>query len=160
IFSFLITIFFGVGIWFFSDLRFNLLKHSDSELVVSFKHPGFAGENCRTLTQEELEKLPMHMRKPVHCERTRANVRMKILIDGKEILNKSYIPQGIWKDGNSIAIEYISQKDGLHNVQIMIGDKSDGNWDYTDTKQIEFKNGFRNVVIFNKLNGFTWHLTQ
>jgi len=157
LFSLIASVILGGLIWFLSDLLYNPIKHTDSELVVSFKHPGVASLNCKTLTPEELAKLPMHMRKPTSCERKRADVRMKILVDGNEILNKSYIPQGIWKDGNSIALEHISQKDGLHTVQIMIGDKSDENWDYVDTKQIEFKARFRKVVIFNKLNGFTWH---
>ena len=82
---------------------------------------------------------------------------MKILMDGNEILQKSYKPNGIWEDGNSIAMEHIPWKIGVHQVKIMIGDKSDENWDFIDEKTVEFKPEMRTVVIFDKLNGFKWY---
>lgn len=144
-------------IYFLSDSRYYSFSQPESEFVVSFKHPGNESVNCLELSKEELEKLPIHMRKITNCERKRSPVRMKIILDGKEFLNKSYKPKGVWEDGNSIAIETIPLKSGLHDLSVEISGSPDGGWEFKESKKIEFVAGEKKVLLFNKLNGFTWY---
>jgi len=87
-----------------------------SEFVVSFSHPGVSGENCRTLSEEELAEIPLHMRKPLQCDRSRSAVRVAVRIDGVEVLRRSIPPAGIWGDGSSVALERIPVDAGPHEI--------------------------------------------
>jgi hypothetical protein len=130
----------------------------DSQLLVSFKHPGAVGENCRVLSEEELAARPVHMRKKKECERMRASVRVLVEVDGKPVMHMSATPSGIWKDGNSVAIETIPIEPGEHHVKIAIGETLDPDeWTFRDEKTLSFDIHSRRVLIFDRVAGFTWH---
>ncbi len=132
-----------------------------SELVVSFKHPGRSGEHCRTLSAAELDKLPPHMRRPQICERGRAPVRLRILVDGEQRLDERYRARGVSGDGNSVAIAALPIGAGDHRVRIQIGDSNDPNeWTFQDERTVTLSSSERLVVLFDKLTGFTWYGRQ
>ena len=129
-----------------------------SELVVSFSHPGATEENCRTLSEAELAEIPPHMRKPVQCDRGRSAVRLAVLIDGTEIVRKSIPAAGIWGDSNSVALERIPVEEGRHDVRVMIGDTADLNeWPHLDEQVLDFTLDDRRVVVFDRISGFGWY---
>lgn len=129
-----------------------------SELVVTFKHPGFLGENCRVVTDEEKLKLPPHMRRDRVCDRARAAVRLRVEVDGKPVIERSYAPAGIWSDGESVAVERIPMTPGEHEVRVAIGETSDpAEWKYTTDGRETFATDARRVLVFDRLAGFTWH---
>jgi len=127
-------------------------------LVVSFKHPGQTAQQCRPLTEEEIRARPAHMRPKEICTRQRATVRMRISLDGNEIVNRSYEPRGVWKDGNSIAIERFAVPEGEHRVRVEIGDtpKPD-EWNHVSEQVVTMIARHDTVVIFDKRTGFRWH---
>jgi coenzyme F420-reducing hydrogenase delta subunit/Pyruvate/2-oxoacid:ferredoxin oxidoreductase delta subunit len=127
-------------------------------LVVSFKHPGKAGENCREASKEELEKLPPHMRQKQICERRRVSVRLRVEVDGKQLVRGAYEPRGIWGDGNSIAIERFSVPPGTHDVTIELGDTMNpSEFNHSTTRRIDLKERRNTVVLFDKMAGFAWY---
>lgn len=129
-----------------------------SELVVSFKHPGVAGENCRKVSEEEKAAMPVHMRRDEICERGRAQVRLKVAVDGAQVLEKSYAPRGLSSDGNSMGIETLPLAPGKHRVEVWLADTSDTTrWEYNDARTVELITGRTQVVLFDKMSGFTWH---
>lgn len=129
-----------------------------SEFVVSFSHPGVSGENCRTLSEEELAKIPIHMRKPLQCDRSRSAVRVAVHIDGVEVLRRSIPPAGIWGDGSSVALERIPVDAGPHDVQVAIGDTAnEDEWSHRDERTLDFTLEDRRVVVFDRVSGFKWH---
>ncbi len=129
-----------------------------SELVVSFKHPGVLGEHCRDISEAEKEKLPVHMRRDRICDRGRASVRLRVDVDGKPLVERSYAPAGIWSDGNSVAIERIPVPAGEHDIRVSIGETADpAEWSYVTEARETFTPEARRVVAFEKLAGFTWH---
>jgi len=141
-----------------SDLGYASPEIDHSEFVVSFSHPGVSGENCRTLSEAELAKIPVHMRKPLQCDRTRSPVRLAVQIDDVEILYKSIPPAGIWGDGSSVALERIAVEPGNHLVQIAIGDTADPDeWTHRDERELDFTLENRRVVVFDRISGFGWH---
>jgi hypothetical protein len=147
-----------------SDAVYAAPRAEGSELVVSFKHPGAVSENCHTLSEEDLAAKPVHMRKPVVCERERAPVRLAVLVDGSPVVEKSFAPTGIWGDGNSVAIERIPVAPGEHRVEIAIGDShvhadddaDDDEWSFRDERTLDFSEDSRRVVLFDRVIGFTW----
>lgn len=141
-----------------SDLGYASPDVHHSELVVSFSHPGSTAENCRTLSEAELAKIPVHMRQPVQCDRARSAVRLILRIDGVEVLRKSIPPAGIWGDSNSVALVRIPVEEGRHLVQVAIGDTADlDEWTHRDERTLEFTLEDRRVVVFDRLSGFGWY---
>jgi coenzyme F420-reducing hydrogenase delta subunit/Pyruvate/2-oxoacid:ferredoxin oxidoreductase delta subunit len=128
------------------------------QLIVSFKAAGKAAERCRKPTEAELAKLPRHMRPKQICERRRSNVRMKVFVDGKQLVDKSYEPHGVWHDGNSVAIERLVATEGVHDVRVEIGDSADAVvYNYVDSRKLTLEPRRKAVVLFDKLDGFRWY---
>lgn len=129
-----------------------------SELVVTFKHPGSIGENCRQVSEEEKARMPVHMRRDKLCERRRSDVRLRVAVDGNTVVERSYAPAGVWSDGNSVAVERVPLAPGEHLVSVAIGDTHDENeWTHVTEDRVAFSNEARRVLIFDRLSGFAWH---
>jgi ferredoxin/coenzyme F420-reducing hydrogenase delta subunit len=144
--------------WLISNMVYAAPAMRGSELAVTFKHPGATSENCRTLTAEELADLPAYMRRPKICDRHRANVRLRVVVDGEIRIETDYPPKGLWNDGNSIAVEHVKVEPGTHDVRVAIGDTTDPNeWTYRVEDKLEFDAGARRVLSFDRLSGFSWH---
>jgi hypothetical protein len=141
-----------------SDLGYASPRAEGSELIVTFKHPGEVSEHCHDLTAREKAKLPVHMRRDRVCDRARANVRMRVKVDDRVVVEKAYAPKGIWHDGNSIAVETNPVAPGEHEVEVEIGDSHRaGDWRFETEKKITFTRESRRVIAFDRLAGFTVH---
>ncbi len=128
------------------------------QLVISLKHPGQVGEDCRTLSDEEKAAMPIHMRRDQICERRRADVRIQVEVDGAPVLDASYAPAGLWGDGNSIAIERVPVTEGSHRVTVRLDDGLDlAAWGWTGDQTLEFKPHQRRILSFGRNDGFLWH---
>lgn len=86
-----------------SALPYRTPHSPEPELIVSFNHGG-ARLVDRTLTVEERQKLPPHMRAQFNLSRERAPVRMWITIDSRVVSDQIYKPKGLSKDGPSTAL--------------------------------------------------------
>jgi coenzyme F420-reducing hydrogenase delta subunit/ferredoxin len=143
---------------FVSDLGYATPIVDGSELVVSFKHPGHVRERCRDLSEEEIEARPIHMRQAQECERGRAPVRLLVEIDGEQVVRREFAPTGLWEDGSSVAVERVPVEPGSHEVRVAIGDSSQADeWKFRDSRKLEFSTDARRVVVFDRMNGFSWH---
>jgi hypothetical protein len=148
---------FGAATWAVTRITHAAPLASSPFLVVSFKHPGTAAEKCRTPTAAELEKLPPHMRRPQICERRRSVVRLRVQVDGRQVLQKSYAPKGIWHDGNSIALERIPLPAGEHSVTVEIADTPEEIWNHKSERRIHAVERRTSVVLFDKMSGYQWY---
>ncbi len=147
--------------WLPSDLFYRTAAPPDPQLVVSFKHAGQVKESKKELTPEELAKLPVHMRKAQVTERTRADVRLRVFVDGVEVLSKSFEPGGLMKDMNSVGVEKIAMIPGDHLIAVDLGDSPDPDeWRFHTEKTVTFHNYTNHVLLFSQVDGFTWHLPQ
>ena len=126
-------------------------------LVVSFKHPGTAGEHCRELTEEERASRPVHMRQTRMCDRRRSSVRLRVTVDDRVLLERAYEPGGVWNDGNSIALEQLRVPAGSHRVKVELGDTPDpSEWPLVSERRLRFEAQASRVVVFDKVSGFRW----
>ncbi|MTI89070.1 MAG: hydrogenase iron-sulfur subunit [Balneolaceae bacterium] len=156
----LILLILGSLTYFFSKGPYTVPIQNESELVVSFSLSGRSVEKAEVSASSQEDLLP-HMRgQGVPIERERADVRLKVLVDGKEVLNRKYEPKGFFNDGNSGGLEYIPIKSGRHTVEIYLGDTTDDEWLYTDERIVEFEKHHRTVILFGKGDGFQWHPEQ
>ncbi|MBZ0271088.1 hydrogenase iron-sulfur subunit [bacterium] len=148
----------AAGIVIGSDAPYLAAPTGGARLVVSFKHPGEVSEACRELSEEEMAKQPPHMRHDRVCERARAAVRLRIEVDGRLAREASFEPRGLWRDGNSVAIEHLPLAEGSHRIGISIGDTHDSDvWNWRDERTVAFRDGERVVVQFDRLTGYVWN---
>ena len=144
--------------WIGSDFTYRTPASEAPVLVVSFKHFGEVSQVSRELSKEELEALPVHMRqKTVVSERRRADVRLRISVDGKEVMNKAFAPGGLWGDKNATALETLELSPGEHHVDVAIGDSHDvDTWSQLTKQTLTVKQGERRVLLFDATHGFRW----
>lgn len=132
-------------------------REQEPQLVVSFKHPGALTEVASGPTPEELERLPVHMRPQRTTERRRAEVRLKVVVDGEILLEKSYPPSGLWGDGPSVALEEFSVSEGLRRVELFMSDDGGEAWNLRAAQDLLFEPRARCVALFDRTSGFSFH---
>jgi hypothetical protein len=96
------------------------------------------------------------MRKQTICERGRAPVRLRVTIDGTVAVDRVYTAGGLYHDGVSIALERVPVARGTHDITVEIGDTRDGSFGYGETRQLSFRDGVIDVVLFDRTAGFSW----
>lgn len=143
----------GVG----SALPYAPLAQEPS-LVLSFVHPGQVAEDCHTLTAEEKAKLPPHMQRDEICERRRADVRLRVTVDGEQRLLRTFAPHGIWGDGSSVALERVPLAPGRHEVRVEIADGLEADlWQHVELATVEATPERDLVLLFSRNEGFRWY---
>ncbi len=125
-------------------------------IMVSFSISSDHKGKCRRLSPEEIAALAPNMRRPMDCPRGRVPVHVEITMDGKSILNKSYTPTGLSKDGAASIYESIPVKPGQHHIIARLRDsvREDG-FDYESDIAIDLDPKELFVIDFRKeLGGF------
>lgn len=116
------TIFMAL-IWYFSTApSVRVIEDDVAMITVAFSHAGETREECRKLSQEELQKLPPNMRKLDDCPRERSPIIIEAMLDGKTVFSETMLPPGIFNDG-SVNIFYNSKVPaGKHKFEIKMDD--------------------------------------
>ena len=95
----------------------------DQALIkLSFTHTGQPAGDCRTLSAEELAKLPPNMRAPVKCPRERSPVTVEVDIDGATVLRRIAPPSGLSKDGASATYQRLPVAAGERRIAVRMND--------------------------------------
>jgi ferredoxin/coenzyme F420-reducing hydrogenase delta subunit len=127
----------------------------EPELVISFRHLGEYVAQTRELSPEELERLPVHMRREIIVDRQRAPVRLRVFAGEELLLQRSYPPRGFRSDGPSVAMERIPLTPGLYDLRVEIGDTADADeWNYQWMDRLEMPADRRRVLLFTGDAGF------
>ena len=142
-------------VWYFSGNPDYVYLDPDKAMIkISFSHAGQRKEECRKLTQEELEQLAPNMRKPVECKRERFPVTVEVSLDEKQIIRETFRPAGLAKDGESTVYKRFIVEAGEHSINIRLRDSStDGNFDYEKNQTIILYPGQNFVIDFNAETG-------
>lgn len=144
----------ALGVALGSDLPYSAAG-KEPALVISFRHPGALIEEVQELTPEEAERLPVHMRKAVATDRSRAPVRMQVFAGDELLVDESYPPRGFRADGPSIALESIPLEEGVHSVSVQIADTPDPEeWNHKWSGNVEISSDSRRILFFEGSDGF------
>jgi hypothetical protein len=108
--------------YFSASPRYQHLQPGEALLRLSFSHPGKIKADCRRRTPEELAKLPANMRAPLDCPRERSPVLARVELDGAELVNESFAPSGLSRDGNSSGYRRLPIAAGRHRVRVQFND--------------------------------------
>jgi hypothetical protein len=125
-------------------------------IKLSFSHAGEHRQECRRLTQEELNELPPNMRRPMDCPRERLSLLVELELDGKILYRDELPPSGLASDGASTAYRKFPVAAGSHTLVARLRDsrREDG-FDYEQVAEITLAPQQNFVIDFRpELGGF------
>jgi hypothetical protein len=89
-------------------------------LKVALKHVAAPAKTGATLSREELEKLPRHMRPPggqAGAGGPRRDTTVRVAVDDRLVLDRTYRPSGLRGDGPTFVYEEIALVPGRRRVE-------------------------------------------
>jgi hypothetical protein len=125
-------------------------------IKLSFNHAGAHIEECRQLTQEELNRLPPNMRRPMDCPRERLPLLIELELDGELIYRDELQPSGLASDGSSSAYKKFPVAAGQHHLVARLRDsrRPDG-FDHEKSASVTLEPQQNFVIDFRpELGGF------
>jgi hypothetical protein len=99
-----------------------LLGPNEALLRLSFSHPGKISTECRRRTPEELAKMQPQMRTPLDCQRERSPVAVRVVLDDQVLVDRSYAPAGLSRDGASSGYWRTTIGAGSHQLAVTLRD--------------------------------------
>jgi hypothetical protein len=87
-------------------------------LRITWRAPGERVEECRTLSAEELEALPVHMRRERICERRFLPYRLQVDLDGRRVIDEVVRPAGAQEDRPLYVFRELDLEPGSHRVEV------------------------------------------
>ena len=109
-----------------------------AQIKLSFRHGGERVEDCRKLTQDELQALPANERRPNTCSRERVPVVVALILDGKPLYSAVLPPSGLAGDGPSETYVKFLVPAGHHALEDRLRDsKREEGYDYEKVADID-----------------------
>jgi hypothetical protein len=131
-----------------------LLGDDEALLRLSLLHPGKPKGDCRRRTPEELAKMPQHMRTELDCPRERSPVRVRVELDGRAVIDESFAPAGLAKDGASAAYRRLRIAAGPHRLRVQLNDDARrGDFTHERTVELDVKPGRIVLIDFDAEQG-------
>ena len=134
--------------------HYRLLADDEALLRLSLLHPGKPKGDCRTRSPEELAKMPPQMRTPLDCPRERSPVTVRVELDGRMVIDESFAPAGLRKDGASAGYRRLAISAGPHTLRVHMNDDARrGDFTYERSAQLDVKPGQIVLIDFNAAQG-------
>ncbi len=110
-------------VWYFSfSPAFRQLEPDQAVVTLAFAHAGAHREECRTLSPEELAKLPPNMRLQTDCPRERSPITVDLLLDGKLVISETAEPPGLYSDQGVDVYRSVKVPVGEHQLAVKMND--------------------------------------
>ncbi len=131
---------------------YRLLDEQQAIVSLTFSHAAQRVEECRRLTQEELNALPPNMRRPDECPRERHNIEVEMRIDDKLKYSGTLSPSGLWKDGKATVYNRTTIDAGEHDLFVGLNDSGpDTGFNYVVQRTVMIEPGQNLVIGFDDL---------
>jgi hypothetical protein len=91
---------------------------SDSQLRLAWSARPERVEDCRQRSEEELARLPQHMRQPFACEGTTAAYRLQVSVAGKLTVDRVVRGGGMRHDRRLYVLEEVPISPGDREIQV------------------------------------------
>ena len=145
--------------YFSTQPAYTHLASDKAQIKLSFSHAGAHVSECRKLTQEELDRLPPNMRRPLDCPRERLAVLVELDLDGKLLYQQALPPAGLSSDGASTAYAKFPVIAGTHHLVARLRDsrRKEG-FDYEKEATLNLAPQQNLIIDFRpELGGFLFH---
>lgn len=150
------AVFAAVVGYFSTQPAYTHLAPNEAQIKLSFSHAGAHVHECRKLSQEELDRLPPNMRRPMDCPRERVAVLVELELDGKLLYHKALPPAGLSGDGASSAYAKFPVTAGTHHLVARLRDSRRTNgFDYQKEATLNLAPQQNLIIDFRpELGGF------
>ena len=91
---------------------------SDSQLRLTWSARPERIEDCRQRSEEELARLPQHMRQPLACEGTNAEYTLQVRVAGKLMVDRVVRGGGMRHDRRLYVLEEVPIPPGDNDIQV------------------------------------------
>jgi hypothetical protein len=115
----------AAGLAVFSAFPWAATPPGAALLKVALKHVAAPMETGTALSQEELEKLPRHMRPPggqAGAGGPRRDTAVRVAVDGRLVLDRTYRPGGLRGDGPTFVYEEIALVPGRRRFEATLAE--------------------------------------
>ena len=146
---------FAIVIGYFSTSPpYRLLSDDQGLLRLSLQHPGQPKGDCRQRTPEELARMSPQMRAPLDCPRERSPVQVRVELDGKPVIDETFPPAGLRRDGASAGYRRLPIRAGEHTLRVQLNDDARrSDFPYERIATIDVKPGQIVLIDFNPAKG-------
>jgi hypothetical protein len=140
--------------YFSTSPPYRQLGDDQALLRLSLLHPGKPKGDCRQRTPEELARMPPQMRTPLDCPRERSPVAVRVELNGKAVIDESFPPAGLNRDGASAGYRRLPIPAGRHSVRAQLSDDARStDFPYERTAELDVKPGQIVLIDFNPAQG-------
>lgn len=101
-----------------SNVHIGADPSADSQLRLAWSARPERVEDCRQRTEEELARLPQHMRQPLACEGTTAEYRLQVRVAGALVLDRFVRGGGMRHDRRLYVLEEVPVAPGDTDVRV------------------------------------------
>lgn len=108
--------------YFSTSPPYRQLGDDQALLRLSLQHAGQLRFDCRQRSAEELAKMPPNMRTGADCPRERSPVQVRIELDGRPLIDASFPPAGLSRDGASAGYRRVPIQAGTHTLSVALND--------------------------------------
>ena len=110
-------------VWYFSfSPPYRQLAEEDAVVTLAFGHAANRVSECTVLSQEELEKLPPNMRKPMDCPRERSPVTIELRVNGELASRDVLEAPGLYQDQSVDVYRNVEVPKGQHHLSVWMND--------------------------------------
>jgi hypothetical protein len=154
----------SLGLCVFSAFPWTASEPGAAVVRIAFKHVAAFEHAGTALSQEEIDKLPRHMRptSPALAQTgRRVDTRLTVTVDGRVFLDRHYRPGGLRHDGPTFGYEELAVPPGRRLVEVTLADRQpegarEGSGRRWQLKEgVEITRGRALLVEFSEETGLT-----
>jgi hypothetical protein len=101
-----------------SRVPYSIEPGDDALIRLSWRTATAFVEECRTVSPEELERMPVHMRREQICEGRLLPYRLEVELDGETVINNWVHGAGARQDRPLSVFQEIRVRPGAHHVRV------------------------------------------
>lgn len=129
-----------------SNLGMVVAPEDESLVRLSWRAIAERIERCRVPSEEELAKVPLHMRRTEICEGRLASFRLLVTVDGETRIDRELRPAGAREDRPTYVLDVLPVAPGPHRLEVafsVVGESTSAPLQLT----AEIRPGPRDVVL-------------
>lgn len=107
-----------VALGWLSQVPYGAAGEGEALVRLAWRTPGTRVEECRGLTPEELQQLPVHMRQEQVCEGRMLPYRLAVRLDGRPVANEVVHATGARADRPLYVYREFPVSQGGHDIQV------------------------------------------
>ena len=135
--------------YFANQPDYTHIEPGKAVIKLSFSHAGDHKEECRRLTQEELNAIAPNMRRLQECARERLPLLIELTLDGELLYRDQLPPSGLASDGASTAYKKFPVEAGTYRLTARLRtSRRSGGFDFEKTAEVTLAPAQNFVIDF------------